>query len=287
MSIKSRVRQLGRVPLLGRLLFAILRLKLIAPPLFAQLKASLRWLLTSKEYTNFTYDLTPLNKAYLAAFIASVTDTKQADAMAFIEELEQDPDLRRHLQRLSQSGPDGPFSDPEIRYGKRAGWYALVRILKPAVVIETGVDKGLGSCVLTAALLRNHQEGHRGRYYGTDIQPRAGYFLQGPYASVGEILYGDSIESLRALEESIDMFINDSDHSAEYEEREYGVIEGKLSEGAVVIGDNAHVTSKLLEFAERTGRRFQYWQECPKGHWYGGGGIGVAYWDCQAQVTAA
>jgi hypothetical protein len=44
------------------------------------------------------------------------------------------------------------------------------------------------------------------------------------------ILYGDSIESLAKLDESIDLFINDSDHSAEYEAREYITVGPRLSE---------------------------------------------------------
>jgi predicted O-methyltransferase YrrM len=168
-------------------------------------------------------------------------------------------------------------ADPVPRFARRIGWYALVRCLKPKVVVETGVDKGLGSVVLTAALLRNGLEGHPGRYYGTDINPKAGYLLKEPYAAAGKILIGDSIESLKKLGETIDLFINDSDHSAGYEGREYETVERSLAPGAVVIGDNAHVTDELLRFARRTGRTFLYFQERPKDHWYPGGGIGVAF----------
>ncbi|MGH8488547.1 MAG: class I SAM-dependent methyltransferase [Gammaproteobacteria bacterium] len=83
-------------------------------------------------------------------------------------------------------------------------------------MVETGVDKGLGSCVL-AALLRHAAEGFPGRYYGTDINPAAGGLFCGEYARTGRILYGDSVRSLAQLDEPIDFFINDSDHSADYE----------------------------------------------------------------------
>jgi len=53
---------------------------------------------------------------------------------------------------------------------------------------------------------------------------------------MGKILYGDSITSLKTLSEPIDLFINDSDHSAEYEAREYQVIEPLLSEDALSPG---------------------------------------------------
>jgi len=133
--------------------------------------------------------------------------------------------------------------------------------------------------VLAAALLRNREEGHEGRHFGTDIDPGAGFLLTGEYAEVGEILYGDSIESLTGLDETIDVFINDSDHSADYEALEYVAVAGKLAENAVVIGDNAHVTDKLFKFARSTGRRFLYFREIPADHWYSGAGIGFAYRD--------
>lgn len=155
----------------------------------------------------------------------------------------------------------------------------MVRAKKPKVVVETGVDKGLGSCVLAAALLKNRAEGHDGHLYGTDIDPEAGFLLNGRYAEVGEVLYGDSIESLIALDETIDVFINDSDHSADYEGREYETISEKLADDAVILGDNAHETDRLFQFAQASGRKFLYFGELPADHWYSGGGIGFAYRD--------
>ena len=72
---------------------------------------------------------------------------------------------------------------------------------KPKIVVETGIDKGLGSVLLCSALLKNKEDGFEGRYYGTDINPKAGYLLSGKYLKVGEILFGDSITSLKKLEE--------------------------------------------------------------------------------------
>ena len=91
------------------------------------------------------------------------------------------------------------------------------------------------------------------------------------------MLYGDSITSLAKLETAIDLFINDSDHSVEYEMREYEAVAAKLAHHAIVIGDNAHFSDKLIDFAERSGRDFLFFHEEPDRHWYPGAGIGVAY----------
>ncbi|WP_394359037.1 class I SAM-dependent methyltransferase [Leptolyngbya boryana] len=90
-------------------------------------------------------------------------------------------------------------------------------------------------------------------------------------------MYGDSIESLKHLDVPIDIFINDSDHSAEYEAEEYRTIASKLSDRAIVLGDNSHVTNKLLEFSLTMNRNFVFFKEIPTQHWYPGGGIGISF----------
>jgi Methyltransferase domain len=230
------------------------------------------WLFSSKEDTNLTYELTELNTLYLAYFLSYATETPLEVVQSYIDEILNDDELKSHIIRLTQSGPYRFYADPRCDFGRRAGWYVLVRTLKPRVVVETGIDKGFGSVVLCAALLRNGC----GSYYGTDINPRAGYLLRGKYAAVGKILYGDSIESLKALPEKIDLFVNDSDHSADYEMREYETITDKLSDHAIVVGDNSHVTKSLVAWSELHGRPFLFWREQPKNHWYPGGGIGLS-----------
>jgi predicted O-methyltransferase YrrM len=144
-------------------------------------------------------------------------------------------------------------------------------------VIESGVDKGLGTCLIAAALLKNSEEGHPGRIYGIDLNPDSGYLLGGRYVEFAEIIIGDAVESLKKFSKSIDCFINDSDHSPTYEKAEYETIREKLSPKAILIGDNAHCSEELRNFALRTGRNFLFFREEPKDHWYPGAGIGVAF----------
>jgi hypothetical protein len=236
------------------------------------------WTLRSRERTNFTYDLEPVNIEYLAAFTSAVTGAPCDEILSYFDELQHDLALKAHVARTVAQDPDYRWrSDPNARYGRRLGWYAIVRAQKPKVVVETGVDKGLGSLVLTSALLRNRRDGYAGEYFGLDIDPGAGHLLHGEYASCGRILVGDSCDSLKNLNRSIDLFIGDSDHSASYEELEYETAAPKFSSSSVVISDNAHVTDELFKFARRSGRRFLFFQERPHEHWYPGGGIGAAF----------
>jgi predicted O-methyltransferase YrrM len=217
------------------------------------------------------------NKCYLAALIAEVTGEHIETISDYINEIESDAELKTHLEEQTKESDLKYIADKTVQYGRRIGWYALVRATKPRVIIETGIDKGLGSCILTAALKKNKAEGFSGKYYGTDINPKAGYLLSGDYKDFGEILYGDSIESLENIDETIDLFINDSDHSDEYEWKEYLTIQNKLSSKAIILGDNSHCTDKLLKFSSQNDRHFVYFQEKPINHWYPGGGLGISF----------
>jgi hypothetical protein len=233
------------------------------------------WIGANTEESNFYFDLTALNKRHLAHFVAGVTGAPLSNVLAWIAEIEADKDLARHLSNGLRSAYPG--IDVKPLPGRRIGWYAIARALKPKVLVETGVDHGVGSCILAAALLRNQAEGAPGRYYGLDILPSAGKLLSGNYALVGQIVYGDSIKTLDAFDRRIDLFINDSDHSRSFEAAEFSAITRLINNNAVVLGDNSHVTDALAEWAEHNGRQFLFFSEKPEAHWYPGAGIGAAF----------
>lgn len=237
----------------------------------------LRWSVDSREDTNYTYALTDDSLLYLAHTVAVVSGVSPATVQEYFREVQTDDALRDYVLDKTRTSSYRRVADLRVEFGRRLGWYALVRIMKPGVVIETGVDKGLGAVLLCSALLRNRAEGSPGRYYGTDIAPKAGYLLDGIYKEVGQVLYGDSITSLKAFDKPIDLFINDSDHSATYELEEYKVVLPKLTPTGVLLSDNAHVASSLAQLSLEVGRKFVYYPEVPKDHWYPGAGIGFSF----------
>lgn len=262
----------------GRLLLIPFRFFLVALPYgLRQFAAMLRWAFTSKEHYNHTYHLTELNLQYLASYIAVISGHKVAEIQSYVRELEQDETLRALLRERTLASPDRHNSDLEPRYGRRLGWYALVRATKPRVVVETGVDRGLGTAVIAAALMRNAKEGHPGLVYATDIVPTCGHLFAEPYKSHGRILLGDSVELLKKFPEPVDIFLHDSDHRPEYEWAEFLAVEHRLHPASIVMSDNSQQTSKMFEFAQRIGKSFLYFQDQPKGHWWPGDGIGAAF----------
>lgn len=233
---------------------------------------SVDWLVRDRETTNFTYDLNSLNRDQLCWFISAVTGAEIGQVRAWLRELDDNSALTDHLTRQLSSNPRRGICAKEPHWARRAGWYAIIRAAQPQHVVETGTHLGLGSCVIAAALLRN---GH-GRLTTIDIDPDAGYLIGEPWASVIDRRTGDSSELLAGLSD-VDIFLHDSLHTYEYETRELTAVEPNLCAQAIVLSDNAHQSSALSDWAERSGRHYLFFKEQPLRHWWPGDGIGVAW----------
>ena len=85
-------------------------------------------------------------------------------------------------------------------FATRLGRYVLVRITKPAVVVETGTDKGLGTLLIARAL----KEKALGKVYQLDLDPSSGALVDKQYWQNIELLKGDSLENLEKIKE-VDM----------------------------------------------------------------------------------
>jgi Methyltransferase domain len=237
---------------------------------------SLRWLVRSREHTNFTYPLTARNLEHLCWFVCQCVDADIDDARGWMREIELDAELRSHVITCAAAAPRAGLVDRTAFFGRRAGWYCIVRALRPSHVVESGVDKGLGTCVLAAALLKNAEEGYPGLVTGLDINPAAGYMISGRYSEVAELRLGDSLDLIPKLDRPVDIFLHDSNHSPEHEAAEFRSVTAKLSDRGIVMSDNVMQSDELARYAESTGRRAVFFREEPDRHWWPGEGIGVA-----------
>jgi hypothetical protein len=233
---------------------------------------SVDWLVRSRETTNLTYDLDPLNRDQLCWFVSAVTGVEVAKVRAWMRELENDNQLAGHISKRLSSNPRRGVGARKPHWARRFGWYALVRAAQPDQVVETGTALGLGSCAIAAALLRN---GH-GRLTTIDTNPEAGYLIGEPWSSVIDRRIGSSLDVLAELND-VDLFLHDSLHTYDYETRELAVVEPNLRADAIIVSDNAHDSSALSDWAERTGRHYLFFKEQPLRHWWPGDGIGAAW----------
>ena len=269
--IKAILKTLG----LGRIIKIIRRYKLAKSYYSKQLRIIRSWCLQDTEDNNFYYDITDLNIEYIKHAIATITQYDVKIIEKYINEIRKDSWLKDFISKNLKIA--NYQKDTKVEFSRRIGWYAFARVMKPKIIIETGVHHGVGACVMTRALMKNSEEGFRGKYFGTDIDLNMGKLFQEPLINFGQILYGDSLDSLDKLNCKIDLFINDSHHSASYEMKEYELIKNKLSPHAIIIGDNSHVTNELSKFSLNNSRNFIFIPEKPKHHWYPGAGMGVSF----------
>lgn len=234
-----------------------------------------QWLFECREHTNYTFEMTPSSKIYLANTLSLLTGHNVEVIRGFFDEVEKDRVLQDYIDKVLESVPEFATLNSRVSLGRRLGWYALVRATKPRLVVETGIDKGLSSCLLSIALLKNRSEGLGGDYVGIDINPDAGILFKGVFKGAGKIVTDDSVNALKTINTPIDMLILDSDHTEGYETRELETAEPNLSESSILISDTAKHLTSLYDYSVKTERIFHYAPEYITS-WYPGDGNGYA-----------
>jgi len=228
-------------------------------------RESLNYVLRGRETINFTYPIS--NRDELVDFVAGLTGDPRA--AGYFSELEQDSELAGWLREGLATRKD---REKEPYFGRRVVWYALVRLRKPRLVVETGVHDGLGSAVILRALERNG----KGRLLGMDISPTSGWLIPLQLRDRFDFQLGPSLASIETLVQPVDIFLHDSDHRYAYETAEYVAVAPKLTKAGTLISDNAHACDALKDYATRSQRRFGFCRELSAHHWYPGAGVGVA-----------
>jgi predicted O-methyltransferase YrrM len=250
------------------------RLAILSAYLSPAIARGFRWAFKRTEDSNFYYDVTERNLRHLNHFLAATIGAPFEAAKTLSDEIRNSEEFSDAVKAFKKDRPR--LTSFSFAPGRRIGWYQLVRITKPRVVLETGVHQGVGALTICLALKRNALEGHPGRYIGTDINPQAGALISKLDFDFAEVKIGDSIESIENLDCEVDLYISDSDHTAGYEKLELLAVEKKLAKGGLVLSDNAHATDVLEEWSVERGRRFNFFSESPEGHWYPGAGIGIS-----------
>jgi predicted O-methyltransferase YrrM len=233
---------------------------------------NLPFVLWDPEPDNFTYRIA--NEADLAPWVAAVAHCDQRLAEGFVAEPAEDVVLQARLSAATDGHWLWTKSSPA--FGKRLGWYALARIIRPALIIETGVHDGLGSLLLLRALQRNLDEGHPGRLVSFDINPTAGWLVgRDP---LWDLRIQPSSQGLPEVLErfgEVAMFIYDASHSYDEERRDLELAAELLAPGGLLLSDDAQVTHALADLCRERELAYFEFQEIPVSHFYPGAVLGA------------
>lgn len=197
---------------------------------------------------------TSISRTNEIIFCCQVLGCGEAAVEEAFSELEQDETFVRQIsKRYERVRPDSPIA---FSIGRFKVWYAIVRLLKPNVVLETGVHDGLSSTLILRAMSLNC----RGCLLSIDLPSLdlpihvdgPGWLVPEELKSRWRLNIGDARLLLPRLSHEyapIDVFIHDSDHSSEFQNFEYRTVRPFLSTTGLLLTDDAipEMFSKLAE----------------------------------------
>ena len=113
------------------------------------------WLIKTEEFTNYMYEIAAINRNQMVGAVSQISKLPISEVEAYFTELETDFEFANQLIEKGKRLRRRYELMFPIPYARRIVWYALVRIFKPNVVVESGTEKGLGSLIINRALEKN------------------------------------------------------------------------------------------------------------------------------------
>lgn len=225
----------------------------------------LRFVLFDPEFDNFTYELA--NEAELVRFLQVTLGVDQSRLEQYLAETRTDPGLTTDLWRRLRWRLDYKRRPP---LGRRATWYVLARALKPELVVETGVQDGLGSLVVLRALARNAGEGRPGRLISVDTLPTVGWLVPASERHAWQLIIGSSEEVLASAlnGEAVGLFLQDSGGDLALARRELEIVLPHTADGTVLVSQNQRPALAAL-CDERNMPYSEFWHQ-PRDHIFSG-----------------
>lgn len=222
--------------------------------------------------------------------LRALTGAPAAEIRSLLAEVGPTSSLVRHLEeceRLYRAEMESPYATGS--YGPHSRFlYALVRILRPEVVVETGVSSGGLSAYILAALERSA----RGRLVsidlpfwgepGLDLRPvvpgtsielwaasplppgrEPGWMISDDLRHRWDLRLGDAREFLPGVLEElgpVDLFFHDSLHTRDHMLFEFETVWPYLVRGGVLVSDDVFRRHDALPaFAASAGVPFTTW----------------------------
>ena len=98
---------------------------------------AMRYVAFDHEVDNFTYEIA--NAGELSMFLAQAFGVDARDVAKHIQTLATDGEVAQALRLRLATRRDRNSTMP---FGRRLGWFAIARVCKPQIIVETGVHDG-------------------------------------------------------------------------------------------------------------------------------------------------
>ena len=151
-------------------------------------------------------------------------------------------------QRIAQS-PLGYPSNFKVGYKSSVAIYALLRLTRPATIVETGIANGVSTAIILQAIRANG----RGELFSIDVRNDVGGLLTDderrnwrPIIINGHPLDREFVKALDALP-PIDFFLHDSNHTYRWQSLEYENALTHLSPNGLLMSDDIDLSWAFIE----------------------------------------
>lgn len=217
----------------------------------------------TEEVQAFKYHYGRVTAKEFVSFLARLTNEESDKLETIFKELENNHYFHDRLAEKLKMRKDG--------YGgqmtkEASALYALVRLLRPRVMVETGVADGVTSSYILQAL---HDNGE-GKLYSIDIPchmlppgKAPGWIVEDSLRERWELRIGKSEELLRPLLDelgSMDCFMHDSLHTYDHMSFEFKTAWPYLKPGGLFLSHDIGENSSFFHFAREKGIKWREWR---------------------------
>jgi Methyltransferase domain len=236
-------------------------------------RRNLSYVLFDPEVESYTY--TVANVAGLLATISEVTGVPEDELRRYAAEVGADSELQRQIERRVRRRFDVKRR-PQL--ANRLGWYVLIRALRPALAVETGIYHGLGSLVLLHALERNATDGSPGELMSFDSSPDAGWIVDhARYPSWRHVVGTTDTTLERSLAgRRVGALFQDSDHSEAVQRLEFEAALANPEPVLLLVDASGGQTPVLEQLSRERGGVYRHVRLGASDHWYQRGALTFA-----------
>lgn len=206
-------------------------------------------------------------------FAARLLNTTIENAASTLSELRTNDALYQRKCSYNEAPPKGETTGA-MEYDVAETLYVIVRLLRPSIVVETGVAEGVSSCFI----LQAEEDNAHGELYSIDL-PSPGhkfedgliyYIPQGKQSgwAVPEnlkhrwhLILGDAKEKLPPLLQqlgNIDIFLHDSLHTFEHQKWEYETAWPFIKTGGLLLSHD--VGKAFFQLCEKHGASYLHYK---------------------------
>lgn len=200
-----------------------------------------------------------LNTTPAVRAIADVTESDEQEVRKVLDECVSGQPMRLYrrqfdanIRRFSTTQAYRRIIGTEKYVGlMRMSLYCIVRLLKPDIVVETGVKWGEGSLFILNALERNGHgslhsfdigfEGSSESYWFPPEVERVGFFVPNNLTERWSLHIGDSLKEMPKVLTNVlpvDMFLHDSLHTYDHMYSEFDIALNFMNDGGILASED-------------------------------------------------